>query len=148
MALTDQINAEIKAAMKARAAERLTVLRALKSAFGYAAIESKSDDLDDAAAIKVIQKEAKKRKEAAEQFEKGDRPEQAANELAELKILEEFLPQALTPEEVEALVKECIAEVGATSKKDMGQVMKAATAKAAGRADGKALSGTVGRLLS
>jgi len=148
MGLTDQIDAGIKEAMKARDTTRLNVLRSLKSAFGYAAIESKADALDDAAALKVIQKEAKKRREAAEQFEKGGRSEQAAGELAELKIIEEFLPKALSPEEVEALVKECIADVGATSRKEMGQVMKAATAKAVGRADGKALSSVAARLLS
>lgn len=148
MGLTDQIDAGIKEAMKARDTTRLNVLRSLKSALGYAAIESKADALDDAAALKVIQKEAKKRREAAEQFEKGGRSEQAAGELAELKIIEEFLPKALSPEEVEALVKECIADVGATSRKEMGQVMKAATAKAVGRADGKALSSVAARLLS
>jgi uncharacterized protein len=148
MSLSDQINEDIKTAMKARAADRLMVLRQLKSAFGYAAIEQKTDSLGDADAIKVIQKEAKKRKEAAEQFANGGRPEQSATELAELKILEEYLPQALTPEELKALVKECIAETGATSKKEMGLVMKAASAKAAGRADGKALSGLVARLLA
>jgi len=148
MTLSEQINAEIKTAMKARDAERLNVLRMLKSAIDYTAIDKKTDALNDAETLKVVRKEAKKRKEAAEQFTKGGRPEQASAELSELKILEEYLPQPLSQEETEALVKECIAETGATSKKDMGLVMKAAQAKAAGRADGKTLSGLVGRLLT
>mgnify|MGYP002636749885 CR=1 FL=1 len=148
MSLCDQINEDIKTAMKARDAERLNVLRMLKSAFGYTAIDQQTDSLSDEDALKVVRKEAKKRKEAAEQFAKGGRPEQSANELAELKILEEFLPQALSADEIETLVTECISETGATSKKEMGLVMKAAQVKAAGRADGQALSGVVGRLLT
>jgi uncharacterized protein YqeY len=95
----------------------------------------------------VVQKEAKKRRDSIEQFEKGGRPELAAHERAELAVLEEFLPAQLDPTELEALVKAAIAEAGATTKKDMGAVMKLATAKAAGRADGKTLSGLVARLL-
>lgn len=148
MGLLDEINSGLKEAMKAKDTTRLSVLRMLKSAIGYAAIEQKTDELSDPDIIKEIHKEAKKRREAAEQFEKGGRAEQAAQEQAELKILEKFLPQPLTPEEVEALAKECIAEAGATSRKDMGAVMKLANAKAAGRADGKTLSGMVGKLLA
>ena len=95
----------------------------------------------------VIQREAKKRKDSIEEFEKGGRADLAATERAELAVLADFLPKALSTEEVEALVREAITEVGATSKKDMGAVMKAAQAKAAGRADGKALSAVVTRLL-
>ena len=119
----------------------------LKSAIGYAQIEKKVDVLGDADALVVVQKEAKKRRDASEEFERGGRPELAAKERAELKVLEEFLPQQLSSEETEALVKAAIVEVGATSKKDMGAVMKAAQARAAGRADGRALSALVGKLL-
>ena len=95
----------------------------------------------------VLQREAKKRRDARDEYERGGRPELAAKEAAELVVIEEFLPKALSAEELEALVRAVIAETGATSKKDMGAVMKAAQARAAGRADGKVLSGIVGRLL-
>jgi len=147
MSLQQKITDALKSAMLAKQAERTTALRALKSALGYAQIEKKVDSLDDAAVLAVIQKEAKKRKDSIEEFEKGGRADLAATERTELAVLSEFLPTALSAEEVEALVREAIAESGATSKKDMGAVMKLATAKAAGRADGKALSGLVSRLL-
>jgi uncharacterized protein YqeY len=147
MSLQQRITDELKASMLARQAERTNTLRALKSAIGYTQIEKKVDSLGDADVLAVIQREAKKRKDSVEEFEKGGRGDLAATERAELVILSEFLPKQLSSEEVEALVKAAIAEVGATSKKDMGAVMKAAQAKAAGRADGKALSGLVTRLL-
>jgi len=147
MSLQQQLTDSLKQAMLARQAERTQTLRLVKSALGYAQIEKKADSLSDAEVLVVLQKEAKKRKDAVAGFEAGGRPESAANERAELAIIEEFLPKALSPEETEALVKAAIAEVGATSKKDMGAVMKAATAKAGGRADGKVLSSIVGRLL-
>jgi uncharacterized protein YqeY len=147
MSLQQKITDALKSAMLAKQAERTTALRALKSALGYTQIEKKVDSLDDAAVMAVIQKEAKKRKDSIEEFEKGGRADLAATERTELAVLSEFLPTALSAEEVEALVREAIAESGATSKKDMGAVMKLATAKAAGRADGKALSGLVSRLL-
>ena len=147
MSLQQKITDALKSAMLAKQAERTTALRALKSALGYTQIEKKVDSLDDAAVMAVIQKEAKKRKDSIEEFEKGGRADLAATERTELAVLSEFLPTALSAEEVEALVREAMAESGATSKKDMGAVMKLATAKAAGRADGKALSGLVSRLL-
>ncbi len=147
MTLTEKITAELKASMLAKDADRTGALRMLKSAIGYAQIEKKVEPLPDADALTVVQKEAKKRRDAIAEFERGGRAELAAKEAAELKVLEEFLPKQLSAEELEALVKAAIAEVGATSKKDMGAVMKAAQAKAAGRADGKTLSGLVNRLL-
>jgi hypothetical protein len=147
MPLVEKINAELKASMLAKDADRTGALRMLKSAIGYAQIEKKVEPLPDADALAVVQKEAKKRRDSIEEFERGGRAELAAKEAAELKVLAEFLPQQLSPEELETLVKAAIAEAGATSKKDMGAVMKVAQAKAAGRADGKALSGLVNRLL-
>jgi uncharacterized protein len=147
MSLHAQLTAEIKAAMLARDADRLSTLRLLKSALGYVAIEKQTETLSDADFLAVVQKEVKKRRDASEQFQAGGRAELAAKELAELKVLEIFLPQPLSAEELEALVKACIQETGATSKKDMGQVIRAAQAKAAGRAEGKAISQLVGRLL-
>jgi uncharacterized protein YqeY len=147
MTLTEKITSELKASMMARDADRTGALRMLKSAIGYAQIEKKVEPLPDADTLAVVQKEAKKCRDAISEFERGGRAELAAKEAAELKVLEEFLPKQLLAEELEELVKAAIAEVSATSKKDMGAVMKAAQAKAAGRADGKTLSGIVNRLL-
>jgi len=133
--------------MIAKDADRTGTLRLVKSALGYFQIEKKSDSLTDADVMIVLQREAKKRKDAIDEYEKAGRPELAAKEASELKVIAEFLPQPLSAEEVEALVRAAIVEVGATSKKDMGLVMKAAQAKAAGRADGKALSALVTKLL-
>ena len=138
---------EIKAAMLAKDAERLSTLRLLKSAVGYAQIERKTENLSEADFVSVVQKEVKKRRDSIEQFEKGNRPELAEKEKKEITVLEGFLPKPLSPEELEQLVKATIQEVGATSKKEMGPVIKAVQAKAAGRAEGKTISGIVGRLL-
>jgi uncharacterized protein len=147
MSLQSQLVDALKQSMIAKDADRTGTLRLIKAALGYAMIEKKVEALADADVLAVVQREAKKRKDAIDEYEKAGRPELAAKELAELKTISEFLPKQLSPEEVEALVREAIAEVGATSKKDMGIVMKAAQAKAAGRADGKAISALVGRLL-
>jgi uncharacterized protein YqeY len=147
MTATERLGQEIKTAMREKNAERLGALRLLKSAVGYAAIEKKVDSLSDADFVSVVQKEAKKRRDAIEQFEQGGRPELAAKEKLELIVLEEFLPKPLSSDEVEQLVRVAIVEAGAASKKDMGAVMKLATTKAAGRADGRTLSGVAARLL-
>ncbi len=133
--------------MLARDADRLGTLRMLKSALGYAAMDKKVDILGDSEFVSVVQKEVKKRRDASEQFSQGGRPELAAKEIAEISVLETFLPRMLTAEELDALVKEAIASTGATSKKEMGMVIKAVQAKAAGRADGRAISALVGQLL-
>ena len=150
MSLQQQIDTDLKEAMKARAAEKLGVLRMLKSALKNAAIEKGGADavLDDNEALAVIRKQVKQRHDSIEGFEKGGRPELAEKERAELAFLSVYLPAALSAEELAALVKEAIAEVGATDKAQMGAVMKAASAKAAGRADGKSLSQEVQRQLS
>ena len=147
MPLADQLQREIKGAMLAKDAGRLNALRMLKSAVGYVQIEKKTDTLSDADFITVVQREVKKRRDSAEQFTKGGRPELAATENAEIVVLETFLPKQLSTEELEALVRATIQEIGATDKKQMGAVMKAVQAKVAGRADGKTISGLVGKLL-
>jgi uncharacterized protein len=122
----------------------------LKSALKYAEIE-KSDadaDLSEAEAVQVIRKQVKQRQDSIESFEKGGRAELAAKEKEELSILNTYLPQAMSPDELSKLVREAIVEVGATSKAQMGAVMKAAQATVAGRADGKTLSQEVSRQLS
>src|SRR5882724_13215919 len=140
MSLQERVSQEIKAAMLAKAADRLSALRMLKSAMGYAQIERKSENLPDADIVAIVQKEVKKRRDSVEQFEKGGRAELAAKEKEEIAVLETFLPKALSAEELEKLVRAAIQELGATSKKDMGPVIKAVQAKAAGSADGKSIS--------
>jgi uncharacterized protein YqeY len=147
MSLQQRVNDELKSSMLARQAVRTGTLRMLKAALGYAQIEKKTETLSDADVMAVIQREAKKRRDAMDEFDKGGRAEMAANEKAELEVLSEFLPKALSAEELESLVRGVITEIGATSKKDMGAVMKAAQAKVDGRADGKSVSALVSRLL-
>jgi len=147
MTLQETLTAELKAAMLSRNADRTATLRLIKSALGYVMIERKTEQLPDPDVTVVLQREAKRRRDACEEYERGGRPELAAKERAECAIIEEFLPKALSAEELESLVREVIAASGATSKKDMGLVMKAAQAKAAGRAEGRALSAVVSRLL-
>jgi len=143
----EKLSGEIKAAMLAKDSERLGALRMLKSAIGYAQIERKSDNLSDADFVAVVQKEVKKRRDSVEQFEKGARQDLADKEKREITVLETYLPQPFSPEELDALVKSVIEETGAKSKKDMGPVVKAVQARAAGRADGKTISGLVGKFL-
>jgi uncharacterized protein YqeY len=147
MSLQQRIAEELKAAMLARDADRLAALRLLKAALGYVQIERKTDQLSDAEVIAVVQKEVKKRRDSIEQFEQANRPELAEKEKRELAILEGFLPQPLSAEELDRLVKATIQELGATTKKEMGAVIKAAQARAAGRADGKTISALVSILL-
>jgi uncharacterized protein YqeY len=147
MPLAEQLQQEIKAAMLAKDAARLNALRMLKSALGYVQIEKKVDALSDADFLAVVQREVKKRRDSVEQFTNAGRTELAAQETAEIAVLEIFLPKQFTQEELETLVRATIQEVGATDKKQMGSVMKAVQAKVAGRADGKAISALVGKLL-
>ena len=135
--------------MRARDAMKLGVLRMLKSALKNSAIEKGGADfkLDDADATQVIRKQVKQRQDSIESFEKGGRAELVAKEKEELALLNSYLPQAMSAEELSKAVREAIAEVGATSKAQMGAVMKAVQAKVAGRADGRTLSGEVQKQL-
>jgi uncharacterized protein YqeY len=142
-----RLSQELKAAMLAKDADRLSTLRLLKSAMGYAQMDLKTENLSETDFIGVVQKEVKKRCDSIEQYEKGNRPELAEKERKEISVLETFLPKPLSADELEQLVKAAIQELGATSKKEMGPVIKAVQAKAAGRADGRTISGLVGRLL-
>jgi uncharacterized protein YqeY len=147
MTLPERIDSDLKDAMRAKDAAKLGVLRMLKSALKYAAIEKADAGLDDAAASQVIRKQVKQRQDSIESFEKGGRPELAAKEKEELEILNAYLPKGLSADELAAVVRDTIAEVGATSKAQMGAVMKELQAKVAGRADGKTLSAEVQRQL-
>lgn len=144
MSLRAQLDADLKTAMKARDALRLSTIRSVKSAIQYKEVEGgTSAALDDEGILKVIVALVKQRRDSIEQFRAGNRDDLADNEQKELEILQVYLPSQLTEAEVEALVVETIAEVGATSPKDMGAVMKAIGPKTAGRADGRVVSSLV-----
>ena len=149
MSLQAQVDNDIKDAMRAKDAVKLGVLRMLKSALMNAAIEKSGagTELDDAEASAVIRKEVKKRQDSIERFEKAGRTGLADKEKAEIEVLSTYLPKALSGDEVAALVRDAIAEAGATSRKEMGAVMKVANAKSAGRVDGKTLSAEVQKQL-
>lgn len=150
MTLQSQVDNDIKEAMRAKETVRLNTLRMLKTALKNAAIEKGGADavLDDLESMAIIRKQIKQRQDSVEGFEKGGRPELAANEKAEIEILTKYLPQALSAEEVATIVKDAIAEAGATTRQQMGAVMKIASAKAAGRVDGKSLSAEVQKQLA
>jgi uncharacterized protein YqeY len=136
--------------MREKNATKLGVLRMLKAAMMNAAIEKSGaqSQLNDADATQVIRKQVKQRQDSIESFEKGGRAELVAKEKEELLILQSYLPQAMSADELSKVVRETIAEVGATSKAQMGAVMKALQRNVAGRADGKTLSAEVQRQLS
>jgi uncharacterized protein YqeY len=150
MTLQQRVDSALKEAMRAKDATKLGVLRMLKSALKYAAIAKSGAEaeLSDAEAVQVIRKQAKQRQDSIESFEKGGRAELADKEKQELAILNTYLPQEMSPDELAKVVRETIAELGATSKAQMGAVMKALQAKVGGRADGKTLSSEVARQLS
>jgi uncharacterized protein len=149
MTLQERIDSDLKDAMRAKDVARLGVLRMLKSALKYSAIEKSGAEaqLDDAEATQVIRKQVKQRQDSIESFEKGGRPELAAKEKDELAILQTYLPQGFNADELAKIVGETIGELGATSRAQMGAVMKALQGKVAGRADGKTLSQEVQRQL-
>ena len=141
MDLFTKVSEDIKAAMKARDKVRLETLRNVKKVF----LEAKTapganDELDDTQAIKIIQKLAKQGKETAQTYTDNNRQDLADEELAQVKVLEEYLPKQLSDAEIEAAVKQIIAQTGASSMKDMGKVMGVATKQMAGKADGKVIS--------
>jgi uncharacterized protein YqeY len=143
MPIVDQINADLTAAMKAREAERLSALRMVKTAFMLRGTELPGG-VDDAEAIKVLNTLLKQRRDAADQFRAGGREEMAVKEENEARIIQTYLPAAASEEDIARAVDQSIAEVGASSMKDMGAVMKAVRAKLEGKTiDGKALSDTV-----
>ena len=150
MTLEERIDSDLKDAMRAKDASKLGVLRMLKSALKYAAIAKSGAEaqLTKAEAAQVVRKQAKQREDSIESFEKGGRAELAAKEKEELSILNAYLPQPMSSDELAKVVRETIAETGARSKAQMGGVMKALQAKVAGRADGKTLSQEVSRQLS
>lgn len=149
MALFETISEDIKAAMKARDKVRLDTLRNIKKVF----LEAKTapganDTLEDADAMKILQKLAKQGHETADTFIVAGRQDLADVELAQAHVIEEYLPKPLTEAEIEEVVKAVIAETGASTMKDMGRVMGTASKKMAGKADGKTISAIVKKLLA
>lgn len=149
MTLEQQIQEDIKAAMKARDSVAMNAVRAVKGEILlFKTAEGGSREVTDEDVLKMIRKLVKQRRESAEQYVAAGRKELADNELAEAAVIEKYLPKQLSEAEVEAKVKEMIAALGATSLKEMGKVMGAANAALAGQADGKTISGIVRKLLS
>ena len=149
MNLETQIMGQLKEAMKAKNTIALEALRAVKSELLLAKTSgSGSGELSEDQEIALLQKLVKQRKEAAEQFEANDRAELAEKELAQAEVIQQFLPAQLTDEELTTAIKEIVAEVGATSPKDMGKVMGAASSKLAGKAEGKLISAKVKDILA
>jgi uncharacterized protein len=150
MTVIERVDSDLKEAMRAKDTKKLGVLRMLKSALKYAAIAKSGaeTELNDADAAQVIRKQAKQRQDSIESFGKGGRADLADKEKEELSILSGYLPQEMSAGEVARIVRETIAEIGATSKAQMGAVMKALQVKVAGRVDGKTLSAEVQKQLS
>ncbi len=146
MSIQEQLLAAMKVAMKAKDSLRLTTIRMARTALKNVEIDTRQE-LDEAAAIKVLSTLVKQRREAAEAY-RETRPELAEKEELEVVILQEFLPAQLSEAEIEALVAKAVAESGAGSMKDMGAVMKLVTPQTTGRADGKLVSNLVRKLLA
>ena len=147
--LFDQISNDIKEAMKARDKVRLEALRNIKKVF----IEAKTapganDTLEDAQALKILQKLAKQGHDSADLYTSQNRPDLAEEEMAQVNVIESYLPKQMSEEEIEAVVKEIIAQTGAQSRKEMGKVMGIASKQLAGKADGKKISEIVKKLLA
>lgn len=149
MALFETINADIKSAMLARDRVRLETLRGIKKEFLEAKTAKGGDGtLSDEAAIKILTKMAKQRRETAVIYAEQNRPELAEGELAEAAVIEEYLPKQLSDDELRAVLSEIITRVGASSPKEMGKVMGVASKELAGRADGSRISAMVRTMLA
>ena len=147
MALAEKIRSDLDKAIKQGDTVRRSTLRLVISGMGYAEIE-KQKHLDDADIIDVLSKEAKKRRESIEAFEKGNRPDLVAQEKAELAIISEYLPTQMSPEDIKALAEKVIAEIGATGPADKGKVMSKLMPQTKGKAEGKVVSDIVTEALS
>lgn len=147
MSLEEKINKDLVVAMKAKDEVALRGIRAIKSAILLAKTDGSGQALDEAREVQMLQKLVKTRQESLDVYEKNNRPELAQKEREEIDIIRRYLPAMLEGAELEAIVKSIIAEVGATSAKDMGKVMGVASKQLAGKAEGRAISETVKKLL-
>ena len=148
MTLEEKINNDLKTAMKAKDQVALRGIRAIKSAIMLAKTDGTGNAIDEATEIKMLQKLVKQRKDSLDIFEKQDREDLAVKEREEIGIIERYLPEQMSAEELEGIIKQIIEQTGAASMKDMGKVMGMASQKLAGKADGKTISGVVKSLLS
>lgn len=148
MGLQQKVMEDMKAAMRAKDAVALEALRAIKSAIMLAQTESSSKELSEKDELKILQKLVKQRRDSAQIFNEQNRSDLAEPEINQAKIIEKFLPEQLSEQEIAKIVKQIITDTGAASMSDMGKVMGAANAKLAGRADGKTISTIVKRELS
>ena len=147
MALIDKINSDLKEALKSKDAIKVSTLRLLISAIKYSQIDAKKEEINDKDVLSAIKKQVKQRKDSIESYEKGGREDLKQKEEAELAVLKAYLPDELSDEKLAELVKEVIRETGASTKKEMGKVIKTVIEKAGGAADGKKVSQLVGNLL-
>lgn len=147
MSVKEQLTQALKDALRAQDDLRKRTMRLALAAVKNAEIDQQTE-LDEPAVLAILQKEVKSRRETIEGAQQAGRDDLIAEAEAEIVVLEEFLPQALTPEELEAIVRETIMDIGATSMREMGNVMKVVIPKVRGRADGKAVNQIVRRLLS
>ena len=149
MSLFEKINADIKAAMLAKEKEKLEPLRAIKAAFLMAKTEKGSDgELSDDKELKIIQKLVKQRKDSAELYKTNNREELYAKEIAEAKVIEQYLPEQMSEEEIGVIIKDVIAKVGAAGPQDMGKVMGVASKQLSGKAEGRIIAQKVKELLA
>ncbi|MCT4603191.1 MAG: GatB/YqeY domain-containing protein [Marinifilum sp.] len=148
MSLLEQINADMKSAMKAKEKDKLQAIRSAKTAFTLEMTKTGASEIEDAAAVKIIQKLVKQRKDAADTYKSGGREDLAEKELLEMSFLEVYLPVQMSDEELTTAVQKIIADTGASSMKEMGKVMGIASKQLAGKADGKAVADKVKALLS
>jgi len=148
MTLLEQVNGDIKAAMKAKDKEKLQAIRAVKTAFTLEMTKTGSSEIADADALKIVQKLAKQRKDSADTFIAGGRQELADAELKEMSFIEAYLPAQISDEELTVIIKGLVEKTGASSIKDMGKVVGMASKELAGRADGKTIADKVKALLT
>ena len=148
MILEQKINSDLKEAMKAKDQVRLRGIRAVKSAIMLLKTDGSGKPIDESAEIKLLQKLIKQRKDSLEIYEKQNREDLAVKEREEIEVIEKYLPEQMSLEELETALKEIISQTGASSMKDMGKIMGMASQKFAGKADGKTISGLVKKLLS
>ena len=148
MNLTDQINNDIKSAMKAREKDKLAALRDIKSKLLLEATKDGSSELDEATGLKILNKLYKQRIEAADIYKEQNREDLAVDELSQAEVIKAYLPEKMSPEKLKETVEAIVAQTGASSMADMGKVMGMASAQLAGKADGKDISALVRELLS
>ena len=146
MALLEKINSDLKEAMKAKDSVKVGTLRMVVSDIKYAKIE-KMKEMDDGDTIAVIQKAIKSRKDSAEQYKNAQRPELAMKEEAEIAVLEVYLPEQMSSEEIEKIIRSVVRDIGATGAKDMGKVMQKLMPLVKGKADGKLVNEIVKKVL-